>query len=51
MDKEEWNTLDALRRELNANLMAFDSYAQEKFSKLFVESIEGKSDRPPITPL
>lgn len=49
MDKEEWNKLDALRRELNTNLMAFDSYAQEKFSKLFVESIEGKGDSPPIT--
>jgi len=49
MEKNEWDKLDALRKELNTNLMAFDSYAQEKFSKLFVESIEGKSDSPPIT--
>ena len=49
MDQEEWDTLDKIRRELNANLMAFDSTAQEKFSELFVKSIRGKSDERPGT--
>jgi hypothetical protein len=52
MDQEEWETLDKIRKELNANLMAFDSYTQEKFTELFVKSIEGKSDeRPGSVPL
>ena len=49
MDQEEWKTLDKIRKELNANLMAFDPAAQEKFTELFVKSIEGKSDERPGT--
>jgi len=44
MNQEEWDKLDALRKELNSNLMAYDPYAQEKFALLLVESLRGKSD-------
>ena len=47
MDQQEWETLDAIRRELNGNLMAYDWSMQEKFTELFVKSLEGKSDPPP----
>lgn len=46
MDQAEWDKLDAIRKELNANLMAFDPYTQEKFALLLVESLRGKSDGP-----
>jgi hypothetical protein len=46
MDQAEWNQLDTLRRELNANLMAYDWSTQEKFTELLVKSLEGKSDGP-----
>lgn len=44
MDQTEWETLDAIRKELNANLMAYGWETQEKFTELFVKSIEGKGD-------
>lgn len=47
MDNQEWDTLDAIRKELNSNLMAYDWSTQEKFTELFVKSLEGKSDQPP----
>jgi hypothetical protein len=47
MDQEEWEKLDAIRKELNANLMAYDCETQEKFTELFVKSIEGKGDQAP----
>lgn len=47
MNQEEWETLDAIRKELSTNLMAYDCSTQEKFTELFVKSIEGKGDRPP----
>jgi hypothetical protein len=47
MDQSEWDTLDAIRRNLNANLMAYDCEAQEKFTELLVKSLEGKGDRSP----
>ena len=46
MDQTEWETLDAIRKELNNNLMAYDWSTQEKFTELFVKSLEGKSDGP-----
>lgn len=49
MDNQEWETLDAIRKELNGNLMAYDWSTQEKFTELFVKSLEGKSDLPPRT--
>jgi hypothetical protein len=44
MEHTEWKKLDSLRKELNANIMAYDSYAQEKFTSLLVKSLEGKGD-------
>jgi len=44
MEKEQWDKMDALRKELNANLMAYDPYAQEKFATLLVESLRGKGN-------
>jgi hypothetical protein len=44
---DEWKELDKLRRELNFNLMAYGTEAQEKFTELFVKSIEGKGDERP----
>ena len=46
MDQAEWETLDAIRKELNGNLMAYDWSTQEKFTELFVKSLEGKGDSP-----
>ena len=46
MDQTEWETLDAIRKELNGHLMSYDWEAQEKFTELFVKSLEGKSDGP-----
>lgn len=47
MEQQEWDELNALRKELNHNLMAYDWYAQEKFTELFVKSLEGKGDPSP----
>jgi hypothetical protein len=47
MDQAEWDKLDAIRRELNFNLMAYDWEAQEKFTELLVKSLEGKGDHAP----
>ena len=44
MDQQEWETLDAIRKELNSNLMAYDWSTQEKFTELLVKSLEGKGD-------
>ena len=46
MEQQDWDKLNSLRLELNDNMMAYDPYAQEKFTKLLVESLEGKGDRP-----
>lgn len=46
MDQTEWDTLNAIRKELNSNLMAYDWSTQEKFTELFVKSLEGKGDGP-----
>lgn len=49
MDDKEWNELNALRLNLNANLMAYDAATQEKFTELLVASLEGKGDFAPST--
>ncbi len=45
MEEQSWNQLVALKKELDNNLMAFDWVAMEKFTELFVESLQGKGDR------
>jgi hypothetical protein len=47
MDQAEWDQLDKIRRNLNANLMAYDWETQEKFTELLVKSLEGKGDSSP----
>jgi hypothetical protein len=46
MEEKDWDTLVELKNELDANLMAYDWQAQEKFTELLVESLQGKGDRP-----
>lgn len=46
MEDKDWEELNALRKELNSNLMAYDPYAQEKFAELLVQSLAGKGDWP-----
>lgn len=46
MEQQDWDKLNSLRLELNQNLMAYDQHAQEKFTKLLVESLLGKGDLP-----
>ena len=44
MEQNEWNELLAIRREMNANLMAQDVKTQERYTELLVKSLEGKGD-------
>ena len=46
MDQTEWDQLNAIRKELNSNLMAYDWNTQERFTELLVKSLEGKGDFP-----
>jgi hypothetical protein len=46
MNQEEWDQLLAIRKEMNANLMAQDVATQEKYVELLVKSLEGKGDSP-----
>jgi hypothetical protein len=46
MNQAEWNELLAIRREMNANLMAIDAKTQERYTELLVKSLEGKGDGP-----
>lgn len=47
MEETEWEQLLSIRKEMNANLMAQDVATQEKYTELFVKSLEGKGDQPP----
>ena len=54
MEQTEWNELLAIRREMNANMMALDAKTQERYTELLVKSLEGKGDptlRAVSTPL
>ena len=46
MKDKDWDTLVEIKNELDANLMAYDSQTQERFTELLVESLKGKGDRP-----
>lgn len=46
MKDTDWNTLVEIKNELDANLMAYDTQTQERFTELLVESLKGKGDRP-----
>ena len=46
MEQTEWETLVEIKNELDANLMAYDTGTQEEFTRLLVQSLRGKGDRP-----
>lgn len=46
VNDEEWNELVSIRNEMNSNLMAQDPRTQERYTELFVKSLEGKGDQP-----
>ena len=46
MEQTEWETLVEIKNELDANLMAYDTGTQEEFTRLLVQSLKGKGDRP-----
>ena len=41
---EEWNELNALRVAINTNPASVHPEKQERFTELFVRSLEGKGD-------
>ena len=47
MKESEWEELLAIRKEMNANLMAMNAKAQERYTELLVKSLRGKGDSMP----
>jgi len=47
LSKEEWNELDALRKAINYNPSQVCPEKMEKFTELFVRSLQGKGDNTP----
>ena len=47
LSAEEWNELNALRVAINTNPASVHPERQERFTELFVRSLEGKSDERP----
>jgi len=46
LNKEEWNEMDTLRRAINDYPASVHPDKMERFTELFVRSLEGKSDIP-----
>lgn len=46
MKDKDWDTLVEIKNELDANLMAYGTSTQEEFTRLLVQSLVGKGDRP-----
>jgi hypothetical protein len=46
LTKEEWYELNALREAINYNPHTVSPEKMEKFTELFVRSLEGKGDLP-----
>lgn len=44
LTKEEWNELDALRKAINYDPSTVTPEKMEKFTELFVRSLQGKGD-------
>jgi hypothetical protein len=44
LTEEEWNELDDLRKAINENPASVHPKKQERFTELFVRSLEGKGD-------
>jgi hypothetical protein len=47
LSKEEWNELDALRKAINHDPSQVSPQKMEKFTELFVRSLQGKGDSMP----
>jgi hypothetical protein len=45
MTDQEWKELDALRKAISYNPAAVVPKEQERFTRLFVETLKGKGDR------
>lgn len=46
LNKEEWNEMDSLRRAINDHPASVHPDKMERFTELFVRSLEGKADLP-----
>ena len=44
LSQEEWDELNVLRLAINENLASVHPEKQERFTELFVRSLEGKGD-------
>jgi hypothetical protein len=51
LTKEEWEELNALREAINLDPHQVHPSKMEKFTELFVRSLEGKSDSVPVLKL
>ena len=49
LTEEEWNELDALRVAINTNPASVHPEKQERFTELFVRSLEGKGDSQSVS--
>ena len=49
MTKEEWNEMDYLRKAISDQPSSVSPKKMEKFTELFVKSLEGADDSHPST--
>lgn len=49
MTKEEWNEMDSLRKAISNQPSTVSPEKMEKFTELFVRSLEGADDSHPLT--
>jgi len=49
MTKEEWNEMDYLRKAISDQPSSVSPEKMEKFTELFVKSLEGADDSHPST--
>ena len=46
MTQSEWDELVAIRKEMNANMMALDTVTHERYTELLVKSLAEKGNKP-----
>ena len=51
LTSEEWKEMNSLREAINLNPSQVHPSKMEKFTELFVRSLEGKSDSVPVLKL
>lgn len=49
MTDEEWNEMDVLRKAISEQPSTVSSEKMEKFTELFVKSLDGADDSHPLT--